>query len=81
MQWSERGTREVTRCRARHRLQFVASINAGDLIVMRDLIEAHKVTPVIDRRFALSEVALAVRYLKEGHARGKVVITVQPPQS
>jgi NADPH:quinone reductase-like Zn-dependent oxidoreductase len=60
---------------------FVASINAGDLTVMRDLIEAHKVTPVIDRRFALSEVASAVRYLKEGHARGKVVITVQPPRS
>ena len=43
---------------------------------MKELIEAGKVVPVIDRRYPLSEVAEALRYLEEGHARGKVVITV-----
>jgi NADPH:quinone reductase-like Zn-dependent oxidoreductase len=57
---------------------FVASINPGDLTVMKDLIEAGKVTPVIDRRYELSEVVAAVRHAKEGHALGKVVITVEP---
>jgi NADPH:quinone reductase-like Zn-dependent oxidoreductase len=40
------------------------------------LIEADKVTPVIDRTYSLSETPVAMRYLEEGHARGKVVITV-----
>ena len=44
---------------------------------MRDLMEAGKVTPVIDRRYRLSEVPEAIRYLEEGHARGKVVITLE----
>ena len=57
---------------------FVASINPGDLTVMKDLIEAGKVTPVIDRSYELSEVVAAVRHAKEGHALGKVVITVEP---
>ena len=47
-----------------------------DLIVLKDLIEAGKVTPVIDRTYPLSEVPSAIGYLEEGHARGKVVITV-----
>ncbi len=55
---------------------FVASIDKDDLIVLHDLLEAGKVTPVIDRRYELSEVPDALRYLGEGHARGKVVITV-----
>jgi NADPH:quinone reductase-like Zn-dependent oxidoreductase len=44
---------------------------------MKELIEAGKVKPVIDRRYTLSEVAEALRYYGEGHARGKVVITVE----
>jgi NADPH:quinone reductase-like Zn-dependent oxidoreductase len=44
---------------------------------MKELLEAGKVVPVIDRRYTLSEVADAIRYLEEGHARGKVVITVE----
>jgi len=47
-----------------------------DLIFLKELFEAGKVVPVIDRRYPLSEVAEALRYLKEGHAQGKVVITV-----
>ena len=47
-----------------------------DLQFLSELIEAGKVTPVIDRTYALSEVPEAIRYLEEGHARGKVIITV-----
>ena len=43
---------------------------------MKGLLEAGQVVPVIDRRYPLSETAEALRYLGEGHARGKVVITV-----
>jgi NADPH:quinone reductase-like Zn-dependent oxidoreductase len=43
---------------------------------MRELMAAGKVTPVIDKRYRLSEVPEAIRYLEAGHARGKVVITV-----
>jgi NADPH:quinone reductase-like Zn-dependent oxidoreductase len=48
-----------------------------DLAFMKELIEAGKVKPVIDRRYTLSEVAEALRYYGEGHAQGKVVITVE----
>ena len=44
---------------------------------MKGLLEAGKVVPVIDRRYPLSEVTEAVRYYGEGHARGKVVITLE----
>lgn len=47
-----------------------------DLVFVKELVEAGKVMPVIDRRYPLSEVGEALRYLEEGHARGKVVITV-----
>ena len=47
-----------------------------DLIVLKELIESGKVTPVIDKTYPLSEVPEAIRYLEQGHARGKVVITV-----
>lgn len=56
----------------------VAKITTEDLLVLRDLLEAGKVTPVIDRRYELSQAPDALRYLGERHARGKVVITVQP---
>ena len=51
--------------------------NTQDLLVMKELIEAGKVVPVIDRRYSLGETAEAIRYLEEGHAQGKVVITVE----
>ena len=45
-----------------------------DLADMKDLLETGKVVPVIDRRYAFNEIPEAMRYLEEGHARGKVVI-------
>jgi NADPH:quinone reductase-like Zn-dependent oxidoreductase len=51
--------------------------NQKDLIFMKELLEAGKVKPVIDRRYPLSEVAEAVRYYGEGHSQGKVVITLE----
>jgi NADPH:quinone reductase-like Zn-dependent oxidoreductase len=50
--------------------------NKEDLAILEELFMAGKVAPVIDRRYPLSEVAQALRYLEEGHAKGKVVITV-----
>ena len=55
---------------------FVSSENHEDMIVLKDLIESGKLTPVIDRTYPLSEVPEAIRYLEQGHARGKVLITV-----
>jgi NADPH:quinone reductase-like Zn-dependent oxidoreductase len=50
--------------------------NRKDLIAITELCEAGKVHPIIDRRYPLSEVPEALRYVAEGHAKGKVVITV-----
>ena len=47
-----------------------------DLVFLKELLEAGAVVPVIDRRYPLSEVPEAFRYLEKGHARGKVIITV-----
>ena len=55
---------------------FIAKNSKEDLIVLKELIEAGKVRPVIDRTYPLSETAEALRYLEAGHARAKVVITV-----
>jgi len=54
-----------------------AKIIQKDLVLLKDLLEAGKVVSVIDRRHPLSDVAEALRYLEEGHAKGKVVITVE----
>jgi NADPH:quinone reductase-like Zn-dependent oxidoreductase len=56
---------------------FIARRSKEDLTIMHDLMKAGKVTPVIDKRYRLSEVPDAIRYLEEGHARGKVVITLE----
>jgi NADPH:quinone reductase-like Zn-dependent oxidoreductase len=55
---------------------FVSKENHEDLIVLTELVESGKVAPVIDRTYSLNEVPEAIRYLEEGHAQGKVVITV-----
>jgi NADPH:quinone reductase-like Zn-dependent oxidoreductase len=51
--------------------------NQKDLVYMKELLESGKVVPVIDRRYPLLEVPDASQYFGEGHARGKVVITVE----
>jgi NADPH:quinone reductase-like Zn-dependent oxidoreductase len=55
---------------------FISKENHEDMIVLKQLIEAGKITPVIDRTYPLSEVPNAIRYLEQGYARGKVVIIV-----
>ena len=57
-------------------VMFIAKTSKEDLTFMGELMQAGKVTPVIDRRYSLSEVPEAIRYLEQGHARGKVVITL-----
>jgi NADPH:quinone reductase-like Zn-dependent oxidoreductase len=56
---------------------FIANINQKDLVSLKDLLEAGKVVPVIDRRYPLSDAAEALRYLEERHAQGKIVLTVE----
>jgi len=55
---------------------FVASENAKDLIALGELIDSGQLAPAIDRSYPLSEVAAAIRYLLDGRARGKLVITI-----
>lgn len=57
-------------------LMGVAKPNQKDLVFANELLEAGQLVPVIDRRYPLSETAEAIRYLEQGHARGKVIITV-----
>jgi NADPH:quinone reductase-like Zn-dependent oxidoreductase len=55
---------------------FIGTQSAEDLTVLTELIESGQLTPVIDKTYQLSEVPAAIRYMQDGHARGKVVITV-----
>jgi NADPH:quinone reductase-like Zn-dependent oxidoreductase len=56
---------------------FLAKPNREDLTTIRELMASGKVTPVIDKRYKLSEVPEAIWYLEQGRARGKVVITLE----
>jgi NADPH:quinone reductase-like Zn-dependent oxidoreductase len=56
---------------------YIASFNQKDMMALADLMQSGKIKPVIDRTYKLSEVSKALSYLQEGHARGKVVITVE----
>ena len=58
-------------------IAYIAQFNKADMSILADLMQTGKVTPVIDRTFKFSETADALRYLETGHARGKVVVTVQ----
>lgn len=68
----------VTSFRASQRVVplFLAKLSKQDLVLLQGLLESGKVKPVIDRTYSLSETSEAIRYLEQGHARGKVVITV-----
>src|SRR5438874_11395473 len=57
-------------------ISYISQFNKKDMMVLADLMQSGKVTPVIDRTYKLSEVATALRYLEQGHARGKVVVTL-----
>jgi len=58
-------------------LPFLAHMSKADLIVLREFLESGKVVPVIDRSYPLRDVPKAIRYLEEGHARGKVIIRME----
>ena len=66
--WSRIGRRRMS--------MMMAKATRADLLALTELIETGKVTPIVDRTYPLSETAAAMRYLEQGHARGKVVITV-----
>ena len=55
---------------------FIAKTNRADMEVLRELLESGQVKPVVDRKYQLADTAEAFRYLGEGHARGKIVVTV-----
>jgi NADPH:quinone reductase-like Zn-dependent oxidoreductase len=67
----------LSRCVSQKFVVFIAKVRKEDLNILGDLVATGKVTPVIDRRYSLSEGPAAIRYLEEGHARGKVVITLE----
>jgi NADPH:quinone reductase-like Zn-dependent oxidoreductase len=67
----------LSRLTSQKLITFLAKPSKEDLTVLQELMAAGKITPVIDKRYSLSEVPEAIRYLEEGHARGKVVITLE----
>jgi NADPH:quinone reductase-like Zn-dependent oxidoreductase len=58
-------------------IAYIAQFNKKDMMVLADLMQSGKVTPVIDRTYKFTEVPAALTYLEQGHARGKIVITVE----
>lgn len=60
---------------------FILAPKLDDLVALKELIEAGRVVPVVDRTFPLSETALAMAYVGRGHARGKIAITVSPQEA
>lgn len=61
---------------SRRAVFFIAKLNKADMVALQELLEAGKVTSVIDRRYELDEIADAFRYVAEGHAQGKIVLAV-----
>jgi NADPH:quinone reductase-like Zn-dependent oxidoreductase len=68
---SKMGSRKI-------RFMGLAKPNQKDLLVAKELLEAGKIKPVIDKCYPLTQTADAIRYLEQGHARGKVIIQVIP---
>jgi len=58
-------------------VMLLARIHKDDLVILSDLMRAGEVTPVIDRRYGLSDTAAAIRYSEEGHARGKIIVNLE----
>ena len=63
---------EVVKC-----ANCALELTKDDLIVLRELMQSGKISPVIDKTYKLDQTAAAVRYLEQGHARGKVVVTIE----
>ena len=61
-------------------VSIFAKMNQADLLAMNELLLSGKVKPIIDRACTLAELPEAMRYLEEGHARGKVVIVMDGPE-
>ena len=59
-----------------HFVLLLADLTQRDLTTLAELMASGELTPVIDTRFPLSETAAAIRYLEQGHARGKIIITM-----
>ena len=57
---------------------FIAKIIQKDLATLKELVESGKIVPVIDRTYPLRDVVEALRYLEQKHAKGKIVLTVDP---
>jgi NADPH:quinone reductase-like Zn-dependent oxidoreductase len=70
------GAALVSRFASQDMGMFISSMKQDDLVTLGELMQAGRVTPVIDRRYTLSEVSVAIRYLEKGRARGKVVLTL-----
>ncbi len=66
----------ISRMKGKKIVSFLANVNQADLALLKGLMETGKVVPVIDRKYPLSETHQAIRYIEEGHARGKVVINI-----
>lgn len=66
----------LARLKGKKVVSFMANTNQADLVFIKELLEAGKVVPVIDRKYRLSETAEAIRHVEKGHTRGKVIITL-----
>ena len=70
------GTRLKAIGRTQEAVSFLAKVTPDDLAILCELIEAGTIRPVIDREYRLEDAAEALAYLGEGHAKGKVVVTI-----
>jgi NADPH:quinone reductase-like Zn-dependent oxidoreductase len=66
----------IARMKGRRVVTFIANVNKADLVFLKELLEAAKVVPVIERKYSLTETPRAIRHVEGGHTRGKVVISV-----
>jgi NADPH:quinone reductase-like Zn-dependent oxidoreductase len=58
-------------------INVMAQLNAEDLTILADLMQTGKMTPVIDRRYSLSDIPAAIGYSEEGHVRGKIAVYME----
>jgi len=66
----------IAKMKGKRVVSFMANVNQADLVFIKELLEAGKVKPVIERSYSLAETPQAIRHVEGGHTRGKVVITI-----